>query len=240
MTAPLFVQVAGIRSVEEAQMLVEEGVTHLGYPLVLDHHREDLSRGEVRRVVEQIADAATHVVITYLTDPEDIVDLVRGVGATVCQLHAPIAAESLRCLKEENPDIEIIKSVVFHRESPESTIDRALECSPWVDQFITDTFDPATGASGATGKTHDWRLSATLVARSARPVILAGGLTPVNVAEAIRTVRPAGVDVHTGVENADGFKDRAQVRAFVHAARDALGAPPTVDPSVGTRAVEGI
>ena len=229
MTAPLLVQVAGIRSVQEAQLLVEEGVTHLGYPLVLDHHPEDLSRGEVRRVIEQVGHAASHVVITYLTEPADIVDLVRGVGATVCQLHAPISVESLRRLKEDAPEIEIIKSVVFHRDAPEPTIERALECSPWVDHFITDTFDPATGASGATGKTHDWSLSRALVLRSPRPVILAGGLTPVNVAEAIRAVAPAGVDVHTGVENADGNKERAQVRAFVHAARDALGHSPSAD-----------
>lgn len=217
-----FIQVAGICSLDEATMLVEEGVSHLGYPLVLDHHREDLSRDEVQRVIEHVGAAATHVVITYLTEPAEIVELVRGVGATVCQLHAPVAPETLRRLKENAPEIEVIKSVVFHRDPPDATITRALDCCPWVDQFITDTFDPATGASGATGKTHDWSLSAALVLESPRPVILAGGLNPDNVHRAIHAVRPAGVDVHTGVENSRGHKLRPLVRAFVEAARGAL------------------
>jgi len=88
-----------------------------------------------------------------------------------------------------------------------------------VDAFITDTFDPATGASGATGKTHDWTVSRRLVERSPKPVILAGGLTPGNVRNAIRKVRPAGVDVHTGVEGSDGRKRRDLVRTFVAEAR---------------------
>jgi phosphoribosylanthranilate isomerase len=68
------------------------------------------------------------------------------------------------------------------------------ELSPFVDAFITDTFDPKTGASGATGKTHDWRVSRRLVELADRPIILAGGLTPENVKRAILEVRPAGVD----------------------------------------------
>jgi phosphoribosylanthranilate isomerase len=94
--------------------------------------------------------------------------------------------------------------------------------SPHVDAFILDTYDPATGASGATGKTHDWAVSRRLVAISPRPVLLAGGLHPANVAQAIRTVRPAGVDAHTGVEGADGRKDPDRVRAFLAAARAAF------------------
>ena len=158
----------------------------------------------------------------YLPRAEEIVALARDVGATVCQLHAPVTLETLQRMKERAPDLSIIKSVVFHREDSAGTIDRALECAPWIDLFITDTFDPDTGASGATGKTHDWKLSAALVSRSPRPVILAGGLTPANVEEAIRVVRPAGVDVHTGVEDAAGHKDRGLVRAFVRAARRGL------------------
>ena len=94
--------------------------------------------------------------------------------------------------------------------------------SGYVDAFITDTFDPVTGASGATGKTHDWEISRRIVEHSRHPVILAGGLTPENVGDAIRLVRPAGVDVHTGVEDDQGRKDRRRVEAFVTRARDAF------------------
>ncbi len=98
--------------------------------------------------------------------------------------------------------------------------DQALDAtlsdsSPFVDAFITDTFDPKTGASGATGKTHDWRVSRRLVELADRPVILAGGLTPENVKRAILEVRPAGVDSHTGVEDTSGRKSREKVRKFL-------------------------
>jgi phosphoribosylanthranilate isomerase len=93
------------------------------------------------------------------------------------------------------------------------------ELAELVDAFITDTFDPATGASGATGKTHDWQISRRLVEISPQPVILAGGLTPDNVREAILAVQPAGVDCHTGVEDASGRKDADKVRRFVAEAR---------------------
>ncbi len=85
--------------------------------------------------------------------------------------------------------------------------------------FITDTFDPATGAEGATGKTHDWNISRELVKLSERPVILAGGLNPENVRKSIEFVRPVGVDVHTGVENSSGRKDETLVKKFVSQAK---------------------
>jgi phosphoribosylanthranilate isomerase len=89
---------------------------------------------------------------------------------------------------------------------------KVSKLSPFVDAFITDTFDPRTGASGATGKTHDWRVSRRLVEISARPVILAGSLTPENVTRAILEVRRAGVDSHTDVEDSRRRKSREKVQ----------------------------
>jgi len=94
--------------------------------------------------------------------------------------------------------------------------------APFVNAFITDTWDPQTGARGATGKTHDWKASRRIVESAIRPVIVAGGLTPENVGRAIVQVRPAGVDSHTGVEAPDGTKDPALVRNFVEESRRAF------------------
>ncbi|MFB3041350.1 MAG: phosphoribosylanthranilate isomerase, partial [Candidatus Poribacteria bacterium] len=96
----------------------------------------------------------------------------------------------------------------------------SAELSPYVDAFITDTFDPSTGRSGATGKLHDWSISQRLVDISPKPVILAGGLTADNVREAILQVKPAGIDSHTGVEGLDGRKKPRLVRKFVAEARE--------------------
>ena len=93
------------------------------------------------------------------------------------------------------------------------------ELSPYVDAFIPDTYDPETGASGTTGKTHDWTISRKFVELSTKPVILAGGLNADNVREAIVAVKPAGVDAHTGVEGANGRKDSEMIQRFVSEAR---------------------
>lgn len=91
-----------------------------------------------------------------------------------------------------------------------------------MDAYITDTFDAETRASGATGKTHDWKVSRQLVQQSPWPVILAGGLSPDNVQEAILEVRPAGVDAHTGLEDGSGRKSEEKVRRFVVEAKEAF------------------
>ncbi|MCK5741754.1 MAG: phosphoribosylanthranilate isomerase, partial [Chlorobi bacterium] len=81
-----------------------------------------------------------------------------------------------------------------------------------------------SGASGATGKTHDLNISAEIVRLSSLPVILAGGLTKDNVKSAIIKVRPRGVDSHTGVEGADGIKDRELIRSFLSEAASGFDA----------------
>jgi phosphoribosylanthranilate isomerase len=131
------------------------------------------------------------------------------------QLHGDLPAYEIARLRAMAPDLAICKSLVVRPEDHDLLDGDVSAFSPWVDAFLTDTFDPATGASGATGRTHDWAISRRLAARSSRPLILAGGLTAANVAAAVARVRPAGVDVHTGIEGPDGRKDATLAREFV-------------------------
>ena len=94
----------------------------------------------------------------------------------------------------------------------------------WVDAFITDTFDPRTIACGATGLTHDWTISRVLARHLAKPLVLAGGLNPMNVYGAIREVGPAAVESHTGVEGPGGEKSSELVTRFLGEARRAFNA----------------
>ncbi len=202
-------------------MLVECGVDFLGFPLRIDVHDEDISEEGAGEIIRSLLPPHFGVLITYLSTARDITSLCETLGASIVQLHGQVASAELVRLRKTLPLLRIIKSIVIHEgaELPTRVID---EMGDFVDTFILDTFDPATGASGATGKTHDWQLSRRIVEYSPHPVILAGGLTPENVGDAIRQVRPAGVDVHTGVENADGHKDRGRVQAFVARAREAF------------------
>jgi len=85
------------------------------------------------------------------------------------------------------------------------------------DRFLLDSYDPKT--VGGTGMTCDWNKAKTLVKSMDKPVLLAGGLTPENVKEAIETVQPWGVDVSSGVELEPGKKDMTKVKAFIAACR---------------------
>ncbi len=87
------------------------------------------------------------------------------------------------------------------------------------DRYLLDSYDPKT--VGGTGKTCDWSKARALVQSAGTPILLAGGLTPENVAEAIQTVQPWGIDVSSGVEKSPGIKDIDKVKAFLSACRGA-------------------
>jgi phosphoribosylanthranilate isomerase len=236
-TAGIFdncIQIAGVVDAEEAALLRECGVRLLGFPLRLPVHREDLSEVEAGTIIRGLSPPAAGVLITYLDDAREIADFAAALGAGIVQLHGDVARAELSRLRSLRPDLLVIKSLVVGRRSPAALVATVEELAPQVDAFITDTFDPATGASGATGKVHDWAISRELAALSPRPVILAGGLTADNVRRAVVAVGPAGVDAHTGVEGPDGRKDPALVRRFVAEARAGFAAvrggpsaPPT-------------
>lgn len=221
---PGAVQIAGVMDQAEADLLMACGADLLGFPLRLAVHKEDLPEAEAGKIIRRLPPSCPGVIITYLEKAEEILAFCRALGARHIQLHGGLSTGDAARLRERDPGLFVIKSLVV-RSGNEAQLEadvRRLE--PHVNAFITDTFDPSTGASGATGKTHDWRVSTDLVRASARPVILAGGLTPDNVYEAVLRVRPAGVDAHTGVEGPDGRKVEARVRRFVSEARRAFTA----------------
>ena len=214
--------VAGIKDAEEAEMLIDCGVEYLGFPLVLDHHAEDLSSNEAAKIVAKYRGQATFFVITYQSKAAKIAELCCKLRVDMVQLHGDISHAELERLRAEQPGWRIVKSLVVTEDNSDPLLEEAQRLAHWVDAFITDTFDPVTGARGATGKTHDWAVSRRVVKVSPKPVILAGGLNPDNVREAIRTVHPAGVDVHTGIEGKDGRKRRDLTSRFVAQARKAF------------------
>jgi phosphoribosylanthranilate isomerase len=215
------IQIAGVAAEAEAMMLVQAGVHQIGFPLGLPVHKEDISAEDAANIIRLLKPPASAVLITYLNRAEKILDLCKKIGVHKVQLHGRISLTEIVRLKSLASDLTVIKSLIVESNNLaelESSVGRfSFHC----DAFITDTYDPATGACGATGKVHDWDISRRLVDISPKPVMLAGGLNSDNVRKAIARVRPAGVDAHTGVEGSDGRKDAVLVRAFV---REALAA----------------
>ena len=235
----MLIQIAGVHDLDEAELIIAAGATHIGLPLRLPDGREDLSESDARALVRAIAGRIETVLITYQTDPDDILKFAAWLGVTGVQLHGAVSEATVARLRELESRVFLLQSLVVQGERVQdgpgqdgpvprgevqgdnlrALLQTASRCAPYVDAFITDTYDPRTGRRGATGLTHDWSVSATLVQLIDRPIILAGGITPANVADAVRVVRPAGVDAHTGVEDPrTGRKCPERLRAFVEGA----------------------
>ncbi|RDZ63570.1 N-(5'-phosphoribosyl)anthranilate isomerase [Haloferax sp. Atlit-12N] len=174
----------------------------------------EIPRERARELFAAAPPFLTTVLVTMPDSIDHARDLAREVQPDVLQLHGDFAADDLDSLRSTGVGVVPVVDA--------TDLDRARGLAPVVDAILVDT--PSASGAGGTGETHDWDASRELVAAVDAPVILAGGLTPDNVAEAVRTVEPYGVDVASGVEASGGVKDHDAVNAFVAAAKTALGA----------------
>lgn len=217
---PVRVQIAGVSTLEEAQAAERFGADALGFTLRLPTGMHDgLTEAMARSIIAALPPFITSVLITYVSNAREAVELSRYLGAGALQLHGEFPASDFPLVRAALPHLKIIRSV---HVTDGSAAAQARSLERHVDALILDTFDPETGRHGATGKTHDWNISRDIVAKSRVPIILAGGLNPDNVEEAIRTVGPWGVDVHTGVEDGEGRRDLGRLRAFIERAKNVL------------------
>jgi phosphoribosylanthranilate isomerase len=214
------VKVCGIRSWEEAEAALDCGATALGFLVGLTHRAEDgIGEAAARAIVRRLPADAETVLVTHLPDPGRVAELAASVGAHTVQVHSVMAVPDLRRLRAlVPPGTRLLKAV---HVTGEDALGRALACAADADALVLDS--RTADRLGGTGMTHDWSISARIVAAVAPlPVYLAGGLRPENVAEAVARVRPAGVDVNSGVEDANGRKDAKRMRAFVARATTGL------------------
>ena len=196
------VKVCGITSYEDAAMALACGVDALGFNFYRPSPRY-IDPAEVRAIIRRLPPLATTVgVFVNVEPPADVAEMARAAGVGVLQLHGDETAEYCRCLA----DWTLIKALRIGDEG----IDAELQAYP-VQAFLLDSRHD--NLFGGTGKTFDWSFCHAV--GSVRPVILSGGLGPANVAEAIRCVKPYGVDVCSGVESAPGRKDSGKLKAFM-------------------------
>jgi phosphoribosylanthranilate isomerase len=217
-----FIQIAGVKNLEEAEMLISKGVRFVGFPLRLTVNAEDTTEAEAREIIARIKDKSFPVLISYLAKADEIIEFCNYLNVGIVQLHGEVEVEEFIKLKRLAPEIKVIKSLVVKKDNIVELEEIISETEQYVDAYITDTYDPETGAEGATGKTHDWNISKRLISLTEKPVVLAGGLNAENVFYAIVEVKPSGVDSHTGVENSAGDKDPEKVEAFANNANKAF------------------
>jgi phosphoribosylanthranilate isomerase len=211
----MFVKICGITNRKDLQAAVEAGADALGFVFEPQSKRFIGHQPKWWEWVSEIPMNVRSVLVTATPDtaPAQFIDCF-----DTLQCYAPDVSDPDAWLQGIPSKFALW---LAFRVSAESSYDQILaRMNRWArhaERFLLDTHDPQQ--IGGTGKTMDWTLAKTVCADAPRPVLLAGGLTPDNVAEAIQTVQPAGVDVSTGVELKPGKKNHEKVRAFIGQAR---------------------
>ncbi|MGB9941114.1 phosphoribosylanthranilate isomerase [Methanosarcina sp.] len=211
------IKICGIKRVEDAIMAAYCGADAIGLVVGQKHNSDDfIDKDLARKIVKQCPPYISPVLVTELDDAEEISNLAHKIGVTSIQLHSDCTVDSIVSLRKILPHIKIIKN--FHVNGFE-VMQAMKPFESVVDAFILDTLDLANDKVGGTGLVHDWNVSRNIVKEVSKPVILAGGLTPENVGEAIRFVKPFGVDASSGLKDSDGFKDKRKVINFISRAK---------------------
>lgn len=201
------VKVCGVTTEADRNLVVDAGADAVG--VISDVPVDTPREVPPERAVDLVAGVppfVASVLVTMPTDPARTVDLAARVNPDVLQVHGDISAGDLAFLAAKT-DAAILKTV------DADTLDAAHRYDDLADALLVDSVDDA--GAGGTGRTHDWAATRALRRTVDSPVVLAGGLTPDNVADAIDAVEPFAVDVASGVEATGGEKDPDAVRAFV-------------------------
>jgi phosphoribosylanthranilate isomerase len=203
----IHVKVCGLTSVDDALAAIDLGAAAIGLNFVPSSPRRiDVARARAIADAIHAANAKVQVVgVVADLSVDDMRALVRDAGLDCLQLHGEEAREILSALLPH-----AYKAVRI------ANADDAAHAATFPGEHIL-VDAKVEGALGGTGATFDWSLVTDLARK--KKLTLAGGLTPANVAVAVRAVRPYCVDVASGVESAPGVKDRDKMRAFIEAAK---------------------
>ena len=206
----MFVKICGTTSEEDALLSVAMGADAVGF--IFAPSPRQVTPGHVADIVKRLPREVLTVGVFRDEAPARVVEIVNSVGLRAAQLHGHETAEQAQYVRARVP------LVIQAFKAGDPAVARVLEYG--ADAILLDAATPGSG------EVFDWSLAE--VPDGIR-LILAGGLTPDNVAKAIAQVHPWGVDVATGVEASPGRKDALKVRAFVAAVR-AAEPPAPIDP----------
>ena len=200
------IKICGITNLEDALFAVESGANALGF--VFAKSPRQMKVDQVRKIIAQLPPFITKVGVFVNEAPSRIAKIARECGLTAVQLHG----EEIPELCSNLLPFTVIKGV---RVRDEKDI-KMLPAYNFVSAYLLDSY--IEEKKGGSGKVFDWEL-ALIAKKQGKPVILSGGLTPVNVIEALKKVMPYGVDVSSGVEIKPGKKDKKKVKEFVQKVR---------------------
>jgi len=196
-----FIKICGITNINDAQAAIDMGADALGF--IFAESPRKVTPETARNIISQLPSNCLYIGVFVNHSKEDIISIKDYCGLSTVQLHDDISLSPDEF--HTNSHFPIIRAI---RVKPDEPIPQSINSNV---MLLLDTYSKT--AHGGTGQTFDWQ-KAVPVARK-RPVILAGGLKPDNVALAVETVQPFAVDVSSGVEKSKGIKDHLKIQAFI-------------------------
>ncbi len=211
----MFVKVCCIADLVEARLAISAGASAIGLVSAMPSGPGPIPEERIAEIAAAVPAPTESFLLTCLVDAEAIAAQHRRCGTTALQLVDHVPEPELRRLRKLAPGVKLVQ--VIHVTGPES-VDEALAAAPLVDTLLLDSGNPrlAVKELGGTGRVHDWAHSRSICEQAAVPVLLAGGLNPGNARAAFEQVRPAGLDVCSGLRT-DGLLDSGKLRAFLAA-----------------------
>ena len=209
----MHIQMAGIRNKEDALMCVDCGVDIIGLLVGQAHTSDDfITKEQAREIKLSLPKNIKTTLITHLEKASEIIEIADFIDVDYIQLHSHLPETEVEIIHKALPNKKLLR--LIHIDS-NGTILNDINKIQFVDFYFTDSINTKTNQVGGTGLIHDLKTDRTLVEKLDKPVFIAGGLTPSNVAEAVKFCRPHGVDVNSGCRAVDGSRDRQKVIDFV-------------------------
>jgi phosphoribosylanthranilate isomerase len=215
----ILVQIYEVTSPEEASSLVSLGVSNIGVLVGKGKFPREQSYAATRQIFAAVPASAIKCALSLAHEVAELAEVVEETRPDILHLGTrpdALPPSQVTGLKTRFPDLKIMRTIPVRNERD---IDVAKSYEGIADFLLLDTWKPGEPEIGACGLIHDWAVSRRIVTEVNIPVILAGGIGPENVSEAIRIVRPAGVDSKTKTDLPGGTaKDLQKVRALIEAA----------------------
>jgi phosphoribosylanthranilate isomerase len=208
------VKICGLTREEDLAIAVSMGADAVGFLVGVPESPRNLTLKRAENLLSKVPIFIDKVVVTPPKSIEWLLEVNNMLKPSAIQIHGKNELDS-KIIQNSIKDTRLIKTIYVTKNSLNKKI---IEDLKTFDAILLDSFNKTQ--YGGTGKVHDWKLSRQIKkALEPIPVILAGGLTPDNIKEAILTVKPYAVDVASGVESNPGIKDDKKIRTFIENAK---------------------
>lgn len=212
----MLVKICCMQNEAEVHVASEAGATHVGLVGPMPSGVGPITDEAIAAIASSAPESVTTVLLTSRTRPSDIVDHVLTTGVDAVQIVRAVPESTRLAIRQALPGVAILQ--VVHVEGA-AALAEAREAAKGADYLLLDSGRPSADVAelGGTGRVHDWSVSAEIVRRAPVPTFLAGGLKPGNVAQAVAAVRPAGVDLCSGIRGADDGLMQDRLESFMEA-----------------------